>query len=594
LSLALAACSPEAAQQVQQAAQEVAPTIQAAAEELAPTLEAAATELAPTVEAAVEEAMPEPTEEPVVEEATAEPEEAAMPEGMSVVSADGCEYGGKVESIVATDDSTVVFNLCAPDPAFLAKLGFTVFGIQPSEHIAATGGGGDLLSSPIGTGAYKLDSWNRGDSIIMSRFDDYWGTPAIADTLVFRWAPESASRLLELQAGTADYITNLAADDFATVDADPALELVPSLSPNIFYIGMTNTFPPFDDVNVRQAIAKGIDRERIVSTFYPELSQVATHFTPCSIPGGCEGDSWYEFNPEEARQQLADAGYPDGFETTIRYRDVVRDYLPEPGPVAVEIQTQLQENLGITATIEVLESGEFLDESGNGRLDGFHLLGWTGDYPHPTNFLDYHFSANGLQFGDPIPEIYEPLQAASRMAVVEDTLPLYAEANNAIKEFVPMVPIVHSAIAYAARAGMPGLNKPLFGAPIMSLIDPGNDTLVFMKNAEPISLYCADETDGESLDTCQQIIDGLYNYDTEGVAVPALATECTANEDLTVWTCDLREGVTFHDGSTFDAADVIASFGAGLDASNPYHVGNTGAWEYYDYLWDGLMNAPAE
>jgi peptide/nickel transport system substrate-binding protein len=113
---------------------------------------------------------------------------------------------------------------------------------------------------------------------------------------------------------------------------------------------------------------------------------------------------------------------------------------------------------------------------------------------------------------------------------------------------------------------------------------------VFMKNAEPISLYCSDETDGESLDSCQQVIDGLYNYSTEGIAEPALATECVPNEDLSVWTCSLREGVTFHDGSALDAADVLASWGAGIDASNPLHVGNTGAWEYYSYLWDGLMN----
>ena len=76
-----------------------------------------------------------------------------------------------------------------------------------------------------------------------------------------------------------------------------------------------------------------------------------------------------------------------------------------------------------------------------------------------------------------------------------------------------------------------------------------------------------------------------------GEVVPELATGCTSNEDSTVWTCTLREGVTFHDGSTFDANDVVASWAAGIDASNPNHIGNTGAFEYYSYLFDGLMNA---
>lgn len=153
-----------------------------------------------------------------------------------------------------------------------------------------------------------------------------------------------------------------------------------------------------------------------------------------------------------------------------------------------------------------------------------------------------------------------------------------------------MVPVVHSSAAYAALANLEGVNNPPFGSPIQRLIDPGDDTLVFMQNAEPISLYCADETDGESLSACQQVLEGLYRYNVEGKPEPALATECVANDDLTEWTCSLREGVKFHDGSDFDAADVVASFGAGIDASNPYHVGNTGAWEYYSYLWGGLMN----
>jgi peptide/nickel transport system substrate-binding protein len=138
----------------------------------------------------------------------------------------------------------------------------------------------------------------------------------------------------------------------------------------------------------------GIDRQRIVDFFLPEGSEVADYFTPCTVPNGCDGDPWYDFDPEAARQLLADAGYPDGFDTIIAYRDVFRGYLPAPGLVAVEIQTQLRENLGITAEVVLMESGEFIDESTSGRLDGMYLLGWGADYLHVTNFLDYHFGRN--------------------------------------------------------------------------------------------------------------------------------------------------------------------------------------------------------
>jgi len=511
-------------------------------------------------------------------------------EGKSV-AAPSCDYGGKIQSIEATDQFTVKFTLCKPDPAFLAKGAFTPFGIQPEEHLDATGGGGDILANPIGTAPFKLEQWSRGDSIIMSRFDDYYGEKPPYETLVFRWSDSGAGRLVELRAGTVDQITNLSPDDFESVQNDESLTFLPVANPNVLYLAMTNTFEPFDKLEVRKAVAMGIDRQRVVDHFYPAGSEVASHFTPCSITNGCEGEAWYDFDPEAARALLAEAGYPDGFETKIFYRDVFRGYLPEPSIVAVEFQTQLRDNLGIEAEVVVMESGEFIDESTGGRLDGFYLLGWGADYPHVTNFLDFHFSAHNPQYGTPYPEIYEPLEEASTIANEETAKPLYAEANNAIKALVPMVPIAHGASASAAGAYVENAHFRPFGAPLFAFVDPGKDTFVYMQNAEPISLYCADETDGESLAACQQLVEPLFEYAIDSGAIePRLATECAANDDATVWTCALRQGVKFHDGSDFDANDVVASWAAGIDASNPNHKGNTGAFEYYSYLWDGLMN----
>lgn len=510
-------------------------------------------------------------------------------------AAENCDYGGKISSIEAVDKLTVQFNLCKPDPAFLAKVAFVPFGIQPAEWIKEASQTGEYLEKPIGTGPYMVEAWQRGEQIVFKRFDAYWGEPAIAETAVLLWNQEGAARLLELQAGTVDMITSPSPDDYAAIAEDENLQLLPSANPNIMYLAMTNTFEPFNDPLVRKAIAMGIDRQQIVDNFYPAGSTVADYFTPCSIPNGCEGDAWYDFDPVAARELLAEAGYPDGFDSTIYYRNVFRVYLPEPSIVAVEFQDQLRENLGINVDIVEMESGTFLDESGSGLLDGFYMLGWGADYPHPTNFLDFHFSASNQQFGDPFPEIYEKLEEASQIASAEVAAPLYEEANNAIRELVPMVPIVHGASADAAVASLGNAYVPPFGATRLALLDPGDDTLIYMQNAEPDSLYCGDETDGEALRPCQQVIETLLLYQIDsGETMPGLATECVGNDDSTVWTCTLRDGVTFHDGSALDANDVVVSWQAGIDASNEAHVGNTGAFEYFSYLWDGLMNLPAE
>jgi ABC-type transport system substrate-binding protein len=305
------------------------------------------------------------------------------------------------------------------------------------------------------------------------------------------------------------------------------------------------------------------------------------------------GDTWYDFNPEMARQLLTEAGFPEGFTTKIFYRDVFRGYLPEPALVAQDLQAQLKENLNITAEIVVMESGEFIDESSSGRLDGFYLLGWGADYPHITNFLDFHFAQANPQFGNTFPEIYDLLVEGAQIADAAAAEDIYINANNAIRELAPMVPIAHGGSGVAYRADVVGGHASPLGNEYMAVMDPGGrDTFVWMQNAEPISLYCGDETDGESLRACEQITEALLSYEVGGTAVePGLATACTPNADLTEYVCTLRPNVKFHDGSMLDANDVVTSWSVLWDASNPNHVGNTGAFEYFSYLW-GLMNVP--
>ena len=175
---------------------------------------------------------------------------------------------------------------------------------------------------------------------------------------------------------------------------------------NVFYVGFNNnpknegfdnSTNPFANEKVRQAVAMGINRDQIVSEFYPPGSEVAIHYTVQHRERLHRRSVAAEFDATAAKALLAEAGYPDGFQTKLSYRPAVRGYLPDPPAVAQAIQAQLLANLGIDATLDPQDDTTYLDTADAGLLDGMHLLGWGADYPDMTNFLDYHRSVRSVR-----------------------------------------------------------------------------------------------------------------------------------------------------------------------------------------------------
>ncbi|MFM9166257.1 MAG: ABC transporter substrate-binding protein, partial [Candidatus Limnocylindrus sp.] len=194
--------------------------------------------------------------------------------------------------IESTDETTVVFTLCAPDPAFIQKLAVGSFVVNDSGWLADAIANDTLVTTMNGTGAFKFSAWERGVQIVMERNESYWGSRAQVRQLVLQWQSEASSRLLQLQSGAVDGIDNVGTTDAAIVESDPSLQLIPRSGFNTFYLNFNNTVPPFDDARVRTAIALGIDASRIVNNFYPDGSEVATHVPTCLIRFSCEGPAW--------------------------------------------------------------------------------------------------------------------------------------------------------------------------------------------------------------------------------------------------------------------------------------------------------------
>lgn len=536
--------------------------------------------------------------------ATEIPAEELAPFEPLVIAAPDCDYGGAFRMIEAVDRYTVRFELCEPDTAFLTKIAFPTFGILPEKWFETKDDGSGKLfrEGVVGTGPYRVVGWNAGEELVFSAFENYWGGPQTgSSSLIFRWKLDEIERLLDLQAGVADGVDNINSFDYDTVQSDPNLVLVSREPLSMAYLGINNSEEPLNDARVRQAIAMGINRKEILETNFPNGYLLAEFFTPCVIPNGCEGDPWYSFDPLQALDLLEQSGYPHGFETVLYYREVTRGYLPRPGAVAQTIKDQLWNNLGIFVKLQVLDSDTFLDEVDSGSLPGLHLLGWGADFPDVSNFLEPHFGEGATrQFGDLYIDLVEAINQGAANYGNETRKPYYQVANNLIRAHVPAIPLTYGgwyepeSLAVAYRRSAINAHASPFGFEEFSIMRPdGNDSFVWVQSAEPLSLYCAQEADSDSLRACSQVLETLYRYKPGGVIPqPWLAEYCAPNDDLTIWDCKIREKVVFQDGSTLDANDVVQSFGVQWDAKNPFHQEIDRSFDYFRAYWGENLNAP--
>ena len=365
--------------------------------------------------------------------------------------------GYLLESVEAVDDSTVTFNLTRPIGFLPQLLASSYFGMHSPKAIMDGGiEYGTPVKGAVGTGPFVFSEWIDGDRVILTRNDNYWGEKAGVEQVVFRGIEEAATRLAELEAGSLDIAVALSPDDYESVSGDPDLKVsVSSADLRVGYIGMHQANKPFDDVRVRQAVAYAIDKQAIVDAFYGELAVVAGEFIPPALFGN-SGMEAYAYDPEKAKALLAEAGYPDGFDTQFWYMPVSRPYYPNPKDLAESAASYLAE-VGINVELMTEDWGIYLDEYNQGKFP-IYMLGWSADFADPDNFISPFFNASNATtgFGWDDPETVSLIEQAQTSGSNEERTLYYREIAQRLHDQMPALPMVFPRSYAATRTNVEG------------------------------------------------------------------------------------------------------------------------------------------
>jgi peptide/nickel transport system substrate-binding protein len=315
---------------------------------------------------------------------------------------------------------------------------------------------------PTGTGPFKFSKYDEANGTVeLVRNEDYWGDKAKLDKLILRAIPDETARKQALQSGDIDgYDLPGPADWQGLKDDGYQLLIRPAF--NIFYVGIgQKNVAKLRDLKVRQAIAHAIDREGLVQQQLPEGAEVAENFYPDTVSGWTDDVEKYDFDPDKAKQLLAEAGAQN---LTVNFywpTEVTRPYMPNPRDMFGFIQGNL-EAVGLKLNVVSKPwNGGYLEDVDQGKADLF-LLGWNGDYNTPDNFIGNFFSDPNNRFGtgnSPWGKtLSTELQAADTEPDPETRKGMYEDLNKKLKsEYLPAIPISHSPPALVVAENVKGL-----------------------------------------------------------------------------------------------------------------------------------------
>jgi ABC-type transport system substrate-binding protein len=345
-----------------------------------------------------------------------------------------------VAGLQALDERTLQVTIDAPKPYFLLKLTYPTAFVLDKASVES---GDEWFRMPNGTGPYKLTEWRRFEQITYEANPDFYlGKPSIPYVIV-RLYSGVGIRLYE--AGEID-ITGIGyytADRFLDPTEPLHNELVTGVNLCTGYVVFDTTQPPFDDVKVRQAFSMAFDRQKYIDVVLSGRALPAIGIFPPGLPGFNIGLKGLPYDPEQARQLLAESKYGTDLPPIVYTDAGIGSYIG--GDVAALAQ-MWQQVLGVQIMVENLEPNYYLDQIYAGRHGQIISGGWCADYPDPENFADVLFHSGSAQNsgGYSNPELDALLEQARVEQNVSKRIEMYQQAEQIIVDDAPVLFTIHS------------------------------------------------------------------------------------------------------------------------------------------------------
>jgi peptide/nickel transport system substrate-binding protein len=298
---------------------------------------------------------------------------------------------------------------------------------------------------PTGTGPFKFKSWDVANkTLTIERNEDYYGDKAKLKTIVFKTISDENARKQALRSGDIQGYDLVGPADVEPLKGE-GFNVLTRPAFNILYLAMNQKGnPKLADIRVRQAIAYALNRQALVDSKLPPGAKVAVNFMPDTVEGWNGDVTKYDYNPDKAKQLLAEAGASN---LTLRFHyptEVTRPYMPGPKDIFELLSADLQK-VGIKIQpIPLKWSPDYLNATSSGSKHDLHLLGWTGDYGDAYNFIGTFFDRPKDEWGYNNPTLFAQFKDADTTADQAARVEKYKALNKAVMDFLPGVPISHS------------------------------------------------------------------------------------------------------------------------------------------------------